>query len=69
MTAAKPKFASQMNRSVSEAAGGSSEIATNIAEAATAAEETAAEVAHNRQAAGLAQISAGLSWLVGRFGY
>ncbi|WP_328471566.1 methyl-accepting chemotaxis protein [Actinoplanes sp. NBC_00393] len=60
----------EMNRSVSEAAGGSSDIAGNIAQAAQAAEQTTTAVAQNREAAAsLAAISAEFRELVGRFRY
>ena len=60
----------EMNRSVSEAATGSSEIAGSIGGVAHAASATTAGVAQTRQAAEeLARMSGGLQELVQRFRY
>jgi methyl-accepting chemotaxis protein len=60
----------EMNRSVGEAATGTSEIAANLTGVATAAAMTTEGVAQTRAAAGeLAQMSAGLLTLVERFRY
>ena len=59
-----------MNRSVSEAATGSSKIAGSIGGVAQAASATTAGVAQTRQAADeLARMSGGLQELVQRFRY
>ncbi len=58
----------EMNRSVSQAATGSGEIASNIAGVAAAAEQTTQGAVQSEQAvAELAQMSAELKELVGRF--
>jgi methyl-accepting chemotaxis protein len=60
----------EMNRSVSEAAAGSGEIAANINGVATAAAMTTEGVTQTRQAAGeLARMSSDLQTLVQRFQY
>jgi methyl-accepting chemotaxis protein len=60
----------EMNRSVTEAATGSGEIAGNIAGVAEAAATTTEGVSQTRQAAGeLARMSSELQSLVGRFRY
>jgi methyl-accepting chemotaxis protein len=60
----------EMNRNVSEAATGSSEIAVNITGVATAAETTTAGVTQTQQAAGeLAHLSKDLKALVSQFRY
>jgi methyl-accepting chemotaxis protein len=60
----------EMNRSVSQAALGSTEIATTIDAVAHATESTTQGVAENREAAAqLAQMSAELQEVVGRFRY
>ena len=59
-----------MNRSVSEAATGSGQIAANITGVATAATETTEGVTRTRVAAGeLARMSSDLQLLVQRFTY
>jgi methyl-accepting chemotaxis protein len=59
---------SEMSRSVAEAAGGSTEIATTITGVAQAAASTTSQVAASQQAAAdLARMSAELTELVGRF--
>jgi len=58
----------EMNRSVSEAAAGSTEIAANISGVADAAGSTTQGVSESQQAVqSLAQMSAGLKDVVGRF--
>ncbi len=60
----------EMNRSISEASDGSSQIAANIATVARAAEATSAEVVEAEAAAnGLTDMSNRLLALVGRFRY
>jgi methyl-accepting chemotaxis protein len=60
----------EMNRSVTEAASGTSQIAANITGVATAAETTTEGVTQARQAAGdLARMSSELQTLVQRFRY
>jgi methyl-accepting chemotaxis protein len=60
----------EMNRSVTQAAAGSTEIATTIEAVAQATESTTEGVAQTREAAAqLAQMSAELQAVVGRFRY
>jgi methyl-accepting chemotaxis protein len=60
----------EMSRNVSEAATGTGEIARNITGVADAAQSTSAGVAQSREAAeNLAEMSADLQKLVGRFTY
>jgi methyl-accepting chemotaxis protein len=60
----------EMNRSVSDAASGATQIAANISQVAAAAEDTTRSVATGRQAAtGLADLSAELRRVVAHFRY